>query len=124
MTFKGKVEKKYVPYITSCADLNIMHGDDGAILRFGLSANKLFDYLASGKPVLTDFPCGHNPADAYGASIEITDYSPRGIAEAIDACAAMPPERRAELGKNAFAAAEKYDFTVLTDKLLSVIKGE
>ena len=124
VSFKGKVEKKYIPYITSCADLNIMHGDPGPVLRFGLSANKLFDYPAAGKPILTDFPCGHNPAKACGASIEIEEYGAQGIAEAIDSCAAMPQETRAQIGAKARNVAAEYDFANLTKKLLSVIEGK
>ena len=54
VVFKGRVEKKYVRYITSCADLNIAHNTPSSLFRFGISFNKLFDYLAAGNaaPIL------------------------------------------------------------------------
>ena len=122
--FKGAVEKKYIPYITSRADLNLMHGAADSILRFGLSANKLFDYLAAGKPILSAFSCPYNPACMYRAGEQTEDQSPAAIAAAVDAFAAMSAEERMRYGENARRAAEKYDFTVLTKKLLRVLEGD
>ena len=48
--FKGRVEKKYVAYITQKADLNLIHNNPSEIFKYGISFNKLFDYLASGQP--------------------------------------------------------------------------
>ncbi|MBR2132477.1 MAG: glycosyltransferase family 4 protein [Oscillospiraceae bacterium] len=66
VVFKGKVEKKYIPYIVSRADLNLMHGEGTPLLRFGISPNKLFDYFAAGQPILTSFACKYNPAVQWG----------------------------------------------------------
>ena len=54
IVFKGRVEKKYIPYIVSRADVNLMHGKITGLLRFGISLNKLFDYLAAGRPIFSD----------------------------------------------------------------------
>ena len=54
VVFKGVVEKKYVPYIVSNADLNFAHNTPSPLFRFGISFNKVFDYLAAGKPILCD----------------------------------------------------------------------
>ncbi len=122
--FKGRVEKKYVPYITSCADLNLMHVEDCPILRFGISPNKLFDYFAAGKPVLSDFPCPYNPAITYHVSDELPDLSPAGVAGEIDRLASLDREALAQYGLRARKAAEAYEFDVLTQKLLDVIEGK
>ena len=119
--FKGSVEKKYVPYIVSCADLNIAHNTPSDIFRFGISFNKLFDYFASGRPVLCDFPCPYNPAIDYGAGIEIADPSPRNIAEGIEQFVNMPKDKYNRYCENALLAAEKYDFKELTKKLIKII---
>lgn len=52
IVFKGFVEKKYIPYILSMSDLNILNLTDNSILRYGGSQNKLFEYMRSGKPIL------------------------------------------------------------------------
>ena len=123
VVFKGRVEKKYVPYITSSADLNIAHNTPSSLFRFGISFNKLFDYLAAGKPVLSDFPCPYNPAVLLHASLCVDDPTAQNIAQAVTQVAAMEREQYNELCSNAEKAAVEYDFRNLTNKLLQVING-
>lgn len=123
VVFKGRVEKKYVPYITSCADLNIAHNTPSSLFRFGISFNKLFDYLAAGKPVLSDFPCPYNPAVLLHASLCVDEPTAQNIAQAVTQVAAMEREQYNELCSNAEKAAVEYDFRNLTNKLLQVING-
>lgn len=54
IVFKGRVDKEYIPFILSKGDLNLMDGDIGGLSKYGISGNKLFDYIASGKPVIMD----------------------------------------------------------------------
>ena len=123
VVFKGRVEKKYVPYITSCADLNIAHNTPSSLFRFGISFNKLFDYLAAGKPVLSDFPCPYNPAVAYGAGLDVQRPGAATVARRVEEMAAMGPDERETLSQNALCAAHDYDFKKLTEKLLDVIRS-
>lgn len=121
--FKGRVEKKYVPSIVSRANLNFAHNAPSPLFRFGISFNKLFDYLAAGKPVLCDFPCPYNPAVTYGAGIEASDTQPQQIAKAIDALVTSAEQEWQSYCTNARRAAEDYDFKHLTDKLIAVIES-
>lgn len=123
VTFKGKVEKKYIPSIVSRADANLLHGTPGVLFRFGISPNKLFDYFAAGKPVLTDFPSKYNPAETYQAGLALTEYSAAAFAEIVERAAAMPEEEYLRYCGNALAAAHTYDFKKLTEDLLQVIEG-
>ncbi len=121
VVFKGSVEKKYIPYIVSKADLNIAHNTPSEIFRFGISFNKLFDYFAAGKPVLCDFPCPYNPAIDCNAGIDIDDPVPDKIANAIESFVSMPEEQYKTFCINASSAAEKYDFKSLTRLLVDII---
>ena len=120
--FKGRVEKKFIPYIVSCADLNIAHNTPSELFRFGISFNKMFDYLAAGKPVLSDFPCPYNPSVRLGAGIDVSEPTPQNIAAAVEYFTKLTPEQRQTLQTNALAAAEEYSFENLTKKLLHIIE--
>lgn len=120
--FKGRVEKSYVPSIVSRADLNIAHNTPSPLFRFGISFNKLFDYLAAGKPVLSDFPCGHNPAVMWDAGTEVTEPTAESIAKAIMEFVDMDKKQLNHYSENALAAANEYCFEALTKKLLSIIE--
>lgn len=115
--FKGRVEKKYVPSIVSRADLNLAHNTPTPLFRVGISFNKLFDYLAAGKPVLSDFPCPYNPAVTYGAGTQVDDPTAEHIAREIQRYAAMTGEEYGRYASNARKTAERYDFARLTEKL-------
>lgn len=122
VVFKGKVEKKHVPYIVSNADLNIAHNTPMTLFRFGISFNKLFDYLAAERPVLCDFPCPYNPAIQCGAGISVDDPTSKNIALAIEQMSRLPAEAYEVYCKAAKATAEVYDFKNLTKKLVEVIE--
>lgn len=122
VVFKGRVEKKYVPYITGKANLNIVHGNGAPLLRFGISANKLFDYLAAGAPVLCDFYANYNPIVSCNGGVCVDSGKVEDIAAAIDKISNLSTEKLAEYGKNAREGAKEFDFKKLTEKLLNVIK--
>ena len=121
VTFEGRVEKKYVPYIVSCADLNIAHNTSSPIFRYGISFNKLFDYLAAGKPILCDFVSSYNPAVLRGAAVDLKEVSDRQIAQAVEYFAALDLKTYNVYCQNAKAASEVYRFEELTRELLAVI---
>lgn len=119
--FKGKVDKKYIPYITSRADLNLMHLPPSPVLKYGLSANKLFDYAAAGKPILTDFKCSMNPAMVYHAGISSESSNPNEIAKAIDRFSSMDEKEYKIYCSNAKKMAMDYSFNNLAYKLIQIV---
>lgn len=121
VVLKGKIEKKYIPYITSQADLNIVHNEETPIMRFGISMNKIFDYLAAGKPILIDFVSPYNPVIENNAGIQPKSSDIRSIAETIENFANEDVNKRQLLGNVAKEAAQLYDFSLLTKKLVDVI---
>ena len=124
IVFKGYVEKKYIPYIVSQANLNIVHSESTPLLRFGISPNKLFDYLAAGKPILFSFSSKYNPAVRCGAGVEPKSQAPREVAKEIDKISNLPEDIYQQYCTAAKKGAEEYDFQVLTRKLIAVICRE
>ncbi|EOS69068.1 hypothetical protein C818_02945 [Lachnospiraceae bacterium MD308] len=120
--FKGKVPKNYIPYITSCADLNIAHSTESPIFRFGISLNKIFDYFAAGKPILCDFRAKYNPVIKYKAGVDVSGKKIQKIADIINEFSCMTQEEYDTYSKNARHAAEIYDFERLTEKMIRIIE--
>ena len=123
VVFKGRVDKKYIPYITSRADLNIAHNGQSRMFKYGISFNKLFDYLAAGKPILCDFDSEYNPAIQSGAGVEIKTADPKDIATEIMRLSNLSQDQYEMMSNNALAAAKEYDFCVLTKRLLEIINS-
>ncbi len=119
--FKGKVEKKYIPYIVSKADLNFAHNQPSPLFKYGISFNKIFDYLAAGKPVLCDFPCKYNPVIMGNAGVSVDSANPKDIAQQIKVFSKMDQNTYQAYCKAARSTAAEYEFKELTLKLLSAI---
>jgi len=115
--FKGRVDKKYIPYILSKCDLNVSNLYQHELFRFGVSLKKLFDYFASGKPILS-IEYNHDLVKKYRCGITLKDSNPEEIAKNIIKFYNMDIEEVRLLSKNAKQAAKDYDFKVLTDKLI------
>lgn len=124
VVFKGYVDKKFIPSITCRADLNIMHGESSPVLRFGVSPNKMFDYMAAGVPIFVDFLCKFDPVVQYDAGIEVNNPAVETIAKEIEAFADMDAKTYAKYGRNARKGADVFDFKNLTKKLLEIMTGD
>lgn len=124
IVFKGYIDKKYIPYITSCADLNILHSESASVLQYGISLNKMFDYMAAGKPIFVDFLCKYNPVLQCGAGVEAGSFAADDIAKGVEAFVDMDAETYASYCRNARRGAESYDFKNLTKKLLKIMIGD
>ena len=122
--FKGKVEKKYVPYITSKADVNIAHIQTSELVfKYGVSHNKMFDYMAAGKPIFSDFACKYNPVIMHGCGIDVEDATPQGIAKKIEEIITMSDVERLKYGEKARIAAETiYNFNAHIQKLNGLLE--
>jgi len=122
VVFKGRVDKKYIPYILTRSNLNFIHNNESPLFRYGISFNKVFDYLAAGKPIFCDFYAKYNPAVDQGAGTVCSANDARIIASEIEKYTMLDDESIRRLCQNARIAAEKYDFRNLTQELLEVIR--
>ncbi len=52
IVFKGRIEREKIPYVLSRADATIIIEKDTLLTKYGTSENKVFEYLASGKPII------------------------------------------------------------------------
>ena len=116
LVFKGPVDKAYIPYILSKSDLNVLNynPDSTVIYRFGSSQNKLFEYLASGKPILSTVKIAYSILEKYNCGIEAEEPTADGVARGILKLYRMTPQQRMQIQENCRVAAAEYDFKRLT----------
>lgn len=122
--FKGKIEKKYIPYVLSQSNLNILNYIKTDIFRYGTSQNKFFEYLASGKPICASLTHKYCVITKYKCGIAKDFNTINEYAEAILEIKNLSSQEYQKLCRNAQRAAEEYDFKNLTNKLIRVIEGE
>lgn len=122
VTFKGLVNKKYIPFILSHASVNLLNYSANQYnWSRGNSSNKLFEYMASGKPVISTVKMGYCILERYHCGFSIAHYTPEELAEAILKVKHMTPEEYDTYSRNAKQAVQEFDFKVLTQKLIDVI---
>lgn len=115
---KGFVDKRYIPYILSKCDLNILNCQEIEMTKYGGSQNKLFDYLASGHPVISGEGGRYSIIRQNGCGISRVFSSPEELVAAIRELKEHPVP-----AAHIRSVAGQYDFQKLTEKLLCVLAG-
>ena len=98
VVFHAAVPKDEVPPLLAAADIGLHVLADVPLFRYGVSPNKLFDYMAAGKPVLTNTP-GEVASLVNEANAGVA-VGPDGLVEGVRRMAAMTSEALARLGGN------------------------
>lgn len=119
--FKGKTDKKNIPFICSRAGLNFVSVRQSRISQYGVSWNKLFDYMAAGKPILSNVKVNYDLLKRYNCGISLETQDAESIAEGILKISELPREQYDRMCENAKNAALDFDYEKLTDKLEEVI---
>lgn len=121
---KGFVEKKYIPFILSRSSVNILnYSQTDYNWTRGNSSNKLFEYMASGRPVISTVKMGYSIIDKYNCGIEQDVHTPEALADAILQIKRMSSDQYKRLCENAKNGANDFDYSKLSDKLQNVIEG-
>lgn len=121
---KGFVEKKYIPYILSKSSVNILNYSQTQYnWSRGNSSNKLFEYMASGKPIISTVKMGYSIIDKYKCGIELENGTHKDLADAIIRIKNMDKCQYDEMGQNAKSGAKDFDYEQLTKKLIEVINN-
>ena len=121
VSFKGRVDKKYIPFILSKSNLNLINYQQTNMFRYGGSQNKLFDYLASGKPIISNVHQNYCLINRYhcGVSEALTDAI--SYAEAILSIYNCSEDEYLSMCQNSYQTAMLYDYKKLSEKLFKII---
>lgn len=121
---KGRVDKKYIPFILSKSSVNILNYSQKKYnWSRGNSSNKIFEYMASGKPIISTVKMGYCPIMKYKCGISIDNNEPKELASAILNIYNLETEKYEEMCLNSLEAAKNFDYRILTKKLISLIKS-
>jgi len=123
VSFLPPVSKAQVPNLLARADLLVHTIKKLDVLRYGMSPNKMYDYLASAKPIVTSIEARNNPVVEANAGIAVEPENPKALAEAIIEIYNMPERKREELGMNGRHYIEQYHSTKILAQKLEALLG-
>ncbi|MDP7251760.1 MAG: glycosyltransferase family 4 protein [Planctomycetota bacterium] len=98
VTFRDPVGKNDVYEIIQDSDACLMVLRDSPVFKWGVSPNKLFDYMACGRPVLFGVNTPLNPVKACDCGISFVADEPEAMVAAIKLLMSMPLEKRWQMG--------------------------
>lgn len=123
VSLPGAIDKRDIPAALNRATLLLMYSlPEDEIAKYGMSQNKLFDYLASGRPVLSNLPSDFSVINRYDCGIERSFAQPEDFADQIKAMLSDADSLK-RWGKNARATAEVYSFVSHTNHLIEIIEA-
>ena len=121
--FRDSVKKDKIPEVLARADALFICVKNLTLYKYGLSYNKLFDYLASGRPIVFSSNTVNNPIDEARAGITVPPDTSEALAKAIIKLHNMSKKERQEMGKRGRKYIEKYhNIPMLVDKLEKVFE--
>ena len=121
--FRDPIQKTEVPHALQEADALIFNLERARVFKYGISSNKLFDYMSSGRPVLFSVDAPNNPVEEARCGLTVPPRDPKALAEAVIALYEMPREEREAMGRRGREYVEQHHaIPVLADRLVRCIK--
>ena len=96
--FENPVPKHLIPIIAREADAFVFNLVDAPVFKFGISSNKLFDFMAAARPIIFCCRSSNNPVMEAAAGPTVPPGNELALAEAILRLAQTPVEERARMG--------------------------
>ncbi len=100
ITFIETIDKREVQSMLSFFDINYIGWHKEKLYAFGISANKLYDYMFSGKPILHSVETNDDIVKKAKCGISVEPENPHAISTAILKFTNMSIEERKDMGQN------------------------
>ena len=98
VTLVEPVPKRSVPIVLRAMDVGIVHATANPVYRYGISFNKLFEYLAAARPVVFACESAYDPVATAQAGISLVPNDAGLLADALVKLVDAGPDARAQMG--------------------------
>ena len=121
--FFNAIPKQAVPTLLNKCDVAVLSWKNAPLYRYGISANKLWDYMICGIPIIWGIDTSSDYVKEANCGITVPPENPGAMAEAILTLSKMSDNERNEMGQRGYSYVMKYHSTpLLANKLLEVLK--
>ncbi len=122
ITFIPKIRKNQVQSILDYVDVCFVGRNDSPLFQHGVSANKYFDYMLAGKPILDANNMIKDPVELSGCGIIVKPDSAKAVAEGVLRFYNMPEKERAVMGSLGLSyVKEKHSIQNLASDYLKIL---
>jgi glycosyltransferase involved in cell wall biosynthesis len=122
--FFDPIAKTQIPAYLRAIDLAFIGWQRQPLYRFGISPNKLIDYMMAGRPILHAVEAGNDLVAEAGCGLTVPPESPRAIADGVLSLMGLSQNARDAMGQRGrqFALAE-LSYPVLGRRFLHILSG-
>jgi glycosyltransferase involved in cell wall biosynthesis len=118
--FLPAIQKSQVPAVLSAFDILYLGSLKNPLYRFGISPNKLFDYMMAAKAIIHSVEAGNDIVSEAQCGITIRPEDPALVVEAIVKILEMGDEQRKLMGKNGQRyVLQKHSYEVLAQRFIN-----
>lgn len=123
ITFLNPISKNQIPTILELMDYLIITWNKSSIYRFGISPNKIFDYMMAAKPIIHATDAPNKFVDEAECGIAIEPENPNAIVNAIKQLKELSNTELKTMGENGKKyILAKHDYKVLAERFIGVIE--
>ncbi len=116
------VTKNEIPELLSLFDFLFIGLKYQPLFRFGISPNKMIDYMMAARPVIQSIDAGNNMVEEAKCGISIEPENSEAIVKAVRKLIQMPDSEIKDMGKNGRKFAEQHhDYKYLAKKFIDII---
>lgn len=119
--FKDKwIDPKYVPFVLSQSYISILNYT-ASFGKYGISSSKMFQYMASGKPIVCNVEIMYSPIEKYQIGISRNMTSAQDYADALLSILNLSDDEYSAMCERAKEAAKEFDYSYLAKQMDKVI---
>ena len=122
--FFNFIPKREIPDLLNYVDIAYIGWQDVFIYKYGISPNKLMDYMMAGKAILHSVNTGNDIVSEVGCGVTVAPACSRMIAEGILRLASLSSKEREAMGrKGRNYVLENQTYALLAKKFLDAIQN-
>lgn len=123
INFHQSIPKDAVPNLLRAIDATVISWKESDLYeKYGMSTNKLWDYMMSAKPVVWAINSANDPVAESGCGITVSPENPEEMAKAIMELCSLSDDERQYMGMKGHDYVMKYNSVpVLASKLLKIL---
>lgn len=122
--FFDPLPKNSIPNLLSYFDILYIGWHKSPLYRFGISPNKVFDYMMAAKPIIHAVEAGNDPVQDAQCGISIEPENTKALIDAINNLANLPEKEINILGQRAKEYVMKnHLYSKLADDFLKIIEN-
>jgi len=124
VAFGPPVPRSTVPLLLRALDATVVHTTYTPVYRYGISFNKLFEYMAAERPVVFACDSAYDPVATSGAGITVRPDDPDLLADAFLELARATPDARSAMGSaGRDYVTREHNVARLGETLNAVVEG-